>query len=169
MNSLWASFATAWSAAPRNVGSASSTVTSAPRRRHTLPISSPITPAPTTPSRFGTAPSASAPALSSTSALSKGAPGSGRGFEPVATMTCDADSSAGASPATLTSQPLFALPPANAPRPWWNATLFFLNRNRMPSLFCATTFSLRAIIRGTSIDSPLTSMPCAAKPCPACS
>jgi hypothetical protein len=29
------------------------------------------------------------------------------------------------------------------PRPWKNATLFFLNRYRMPSLFCLTTLSLR--------------------------
>ena len=48
-----ASLATPSSTAPRKLGSASSTVTSAPRRRHTEPISSPITPEPTTPRRFG--------------------------------------------------------------------------------------------------------------------
>jgi len=48
-NARFASFATASSAAGRRVGRASSTVVCAPRRRHTLPISSPITPAPTTP------------------------------------------------------------------------------------------------------------------------
>jgi hypothetical protein len=40
---------------------ASSTVTSAPRRRQTLPSSRPITPAPMTPRRFGTASNSSAP------------------------------------------------------------------------------------------------------------
>src|SRR2546423_11274410 len=42
-------------------GNASRTVVAAPRRRQTLPISSPITPAPTTPSRLGTSGMASAP------------------------------------------------------------------------------------------------------------
>ena len=43
-NTRFASFATASSAAPRNVGSASRTSCPSPRRRQTLPISSPITP-----------------------------------------------------------------------------------------------------------------------------
>ena len=79
VNSFSASFATASSTTPRNAGSASSTVTSAPRRRQTLPISSPMTPAPTTPSFFGTPGIASAPSLSSTRTLSMVAPGRGRG------------------------------------------------------------------------------------------
>jgi hypothetical protein len=49
--------------AARKVGSASSTVTSAPRRRHTEPISRPMTPEPIRPSFFGTAPMRSAPSL----------------------------------------------------------------------------------------------------------
>ena len=151
----FASFATASSAAPRNAGSASSTVVSAPSRRQTLPISRPITPAPTTPSRFGTSVSASAPALSSTRTLSNGTPGSGRGAEPVATITCVALNFAGFGPSTSMLQPASAPPPANEPRPWKNATLFFLNRNRMPSLFCATTLSFRASMRGTSMREAL--------------
>ena len=59
-----------------------------------------MTPAPTTPSRFGTSGIASAPALSSTRSLSNGAPGSARGVEPVATITCVATSDAGAAPLT---------------------------------------------------------------------
>ena len=43
------------------------------------PSRSPITPAPTTPSRFGTSVMASAPALSSTRTLSNATPGSARG------------------------------------------------------------------------------------------
>ena len=45
-NAFCASLAICSSTAPRNVGSASSTVTSAPRRRQTEPISRPITPEP---------------------------------------------------------------------------------------------------------------------------
>jgi hypothetical protein len=54
LNSRAAVFATSASAAARNSGSASRPVTSAPSRRHTLPSSSPITPAPITPRRLGT-------------------------------------------------------------------------------------------------------------------
>ncbi len=39
----------------------------------------------------------------------------------------------------------------------------------MPSLFCATTLSLRASIFATSIVRPVTPMPCSAKAWPACS
>ena len=45
---------------------ASSTTTSAPSRRQTLPSSRPITPAPITPRRFGTASNSSAPQESTT-------------------------------------------------------------------------------------------------------
>jgi hypothetical protein len=165
--SLPASFAMAPSAAPRNAGSASSTVTSAPSRRQTLPISSPMTPAPTTPRRFGTAGIARAPALSSTRTLSIGTPGSARGFDPVATITCFAASSAGFAPATASFHRSPSLP-ANDPTPWKNATLFFLNRYRMPSLFWATTRSLRASIFATSIVRPATPMPWSANAWPAC-
>ncbi len=122
-----ASLAICSSTAPRKVGSASSTVTSAPRRRHTEPISSPITPEPTTPRRFGTAAMSSAPSLESTRSSSNGAPGSARAFEPVATMTWRATSVSSAAPETFTSiAPSAAF--TNEPRPWKKATLFFLNR-----------------------------------------
>src|SRR6266700_1840378 len=55
-----ASFAICSSAVPRNTGSASRIVTSDPRRRQTLPISRPMTPAPMTPRRLGTSGIASA-------------------------------------------------------------------------------------------------------------
>ena len=66
-------------------------VTSAPSRRQTLPISSPITPAPMTARRLGTSGIASAPVLLRISFSSNSAPGSARGLEPVATITCLAE------------------------------------------------------------------------------
>src|SRR2546423_11351426 len=57
----------------RKSGSASSTTTCAPSRRHTLPSSSPITPAPMTPRRFGTASRSSAPQESTMCGGLKGA------------------------------------------------------------------------------------------------
>ena len=85
---LKASLAICWSAAARKVGAASRMVTSAPRRFHTEPISKPITPEPITPSLAGTSVRFSAPSLSSTFTLSTSTKGSGRGTEPVATITC---------------------------------------------------------------------------------
>ena len=128
VNVFCASAATCASTAPRKVGSASSTVTSAPRRRHTEPISSPITPDPTMPSVFGTAPIASAPSLERMFFSSNGAPGSGRAFEPVATMTCFAFSVSPLAPETATCHRPPSPRPANEPRPWKKATLFFLKR-----------------------------------------
>ena len=84
-------------------------------------------------------------------------------------MTCVAVNSTGFPPSTLTVQPAVAPPPANEPLPWKNVILFFLNRYRIPSLFCATTFSLRAIIFATSIATLSISIPCSANACPACS
>ena len=168
VKSFSASLAMAVSTVPRNAGNASSTVTSAPSRRQTLPISRPITPAPTTPSLRGTSGIASAPSLSSTRTLSKVTPGSARGFEPVAMMTCLAVSSAGFAPATVSFHRSPSLP-ANEPKPWKNVILFFLKRYRMPSLFCPTTLFLRAIIFVTSMVSPDTPMPWSANEWPACS
>jgi hypothetical protein len=87
-----------------------------------------MTPAPTTPSVAGTPAIAKAPSLSRTSRLSISTPGSERGFEPVAMITCFAVSSALSGPSTLIDQPCAALPPVNEPRPWKNLTLFFLKR-----------------------------------------
>jgi hypothetical protein len=55
-------------------GQASSTVTSAPRRRQTEPISRPMTPEPIRPSFLGTAPMRSAPSLDSMFSSSKACP-----------------------------------------------------------------------------------------------
>ena len=54
LNCLPASLAMSRSTTARKSSSASSTTTSEPRRFQTLPSSRPITPAPTTPSFFGT-------------------------------------------------------------------------------------------------------------------
>ena len=88
---------------PRKVGSASSTTTSEPSRRHTEPISRPMTPEPMTPIFFGTVGMRSAPSLDSTLSSSKAAPGKARASDPVATITCLAVIVSSAAPATLTS------------------------------------------------------------------
>ena len=88
-----ASLATAWSAIQRNCSIASSTTTSAPSRRQTLPSSRPITPAPITPRRFGTASNSSAPQESTTCRPSNGTLRSGNGCDPEASTTCFAVSS----------------------------------------------------------------------------
>ena len=53
--------------------------------------------------------------------------------------------------------------PTNDPAPWKKVTLFFLNRYRMPSLFCLTTASLRASRRARSRLRLPTLMPWSAK------
>ena len=120
VKSFNASFATCSSTAPRNAGRPSSTVTSAPRRRQTDPISRPITPAPITPNFFGTSPMRSAPSFDRTNCSSNAAPGSARAVEPVATMTCFAVREARDAPDTLmryTPDSDAAVSTANAPRP----------------------------------------------------
>ena len=77
------------------------------------------------PSVFGTASIASAPSFDRMVFSSNGAPGSGRAFEPVATMTCLPVRVSGLAPPTAISTPSA---PANEPRPWKKVTLFFLNR-----------------------------------------
>src|ERR1017187_3451471 len=157
-NTFHASLATASSAAARNLGNASSTVTFAPSRRHTLPSSSPITPAPMTPSLSGTALKASAPMLSHTVSLSTPSPGKWRAVEPVAMMTWLA-STISEDPPSATSTWYFSPPPANLPWPLSQVILFFLNRNSMPPVSSDTILSLRACILATSIFAPLTEMP----------
>jgi hypothetical protein len=115
------------STAPRKVGRPSSTVTLAPRRRHTEPISRPITPAPITPSLAGTASMASAPVFDRMIFSSNGAPGSSRAFEPVATITFLAVIVSVVVPDTLIGE-AFARLAGEVPRPWKKVTLFFLNR-----------------------------------------
>jgi hypothetical protein len=124
-----------------------------------------MTPEPIRPSFFGTAPMRSAPSLLRIFSSSKSAPGSARALEPVATMTCLPVST---SSPTLTCQ-ASAEPPTKLPRPWKKLTLFFLNRYRMPSLFCFTTLSLRASIFLTSMLRSFRPMPWSAKCFAACS
>src|SRR5690606_38299150 len=83
-------------------------------------------------------------------------------------MTCLAISSSSSLPLTLMLQPPSTWP-EKAPVPWKKVTLFFLNRYRMPSLFCLTTVSLRPMNLATSMLRSETEMPCSAKCLPACS
>ncbi len=172
-NCFHASLRTASSAAARNSGMASRIVTSAPRRRHTEPSSSPITPAPITPRRFGTSASDSAPTLSQTSRLSIGAKGSVRGREPVATMTCAAASRCVSSllPGPGPTAICQASPsrPTKRPKPWIQSILFLRNRNSMPRVIFCTIDVLRACIRPISMRTSAHSIPCAAYSLPACS
>ena len=79
-------------------GSISTTVTSAPSRRHTLPSSRPTAPAPTTTRWSGTRVSSSASVESSTTWRSRGRNGRSTGRLPVARITARVDSSERPSP-----------------------------------------------------------------------
>src|SRR6185503_9570852 len=162
VNCFQASFETASSQAPRKAGSASRIVTSEPRRRHTLPSSRPITPAPITPSRLGTDGKASAPSLSQTTSLSTATPGRWRALEPVATITCVA---------SIVSPPTAILyvppPPASFPNPCSQVILFFLKRYSIPLVILVTMDSLRDCIFPRSSFTPDTEMPCSSRWCPA--
>ena len=96
------------------------------------------------------------------------APGSARGFEPVATMTCFAVS-VSASPATSTCQ-RSRFCPAKLPRPWKNVDLVLLEQvdDAVVVLLDDLVLALRASARGRA-RRPLTLMPCSAKRWPACS
>mmetsp|Transcript_46067 Transcript_46067/g.120686 ORF Transcript_46067/g.120686 Transcript_46067/m.120686 type:complete len:226 (+) Transcript_46067:66-743(+) len=78
----------------------STTVTSAPRRRHTEPISRPMTPPPTTTIFFGTSVNSSAPVDVTIVFSSTGTPGSFAGSDPVA-ITMFFVVSVGASPPSI--------------------------------------------------------------------
>ena len=156
---LQASAAMDSSAAPRKAGSASMIRTLDPSRRHTLPSSRPITPAPITPSLGGIASKDNAPSLSHTRTLSTGRSGRCRAFEPVATMTCLAETvSLPLAPSTSTCQPSAPLP-ASLPRPCSQATLFFLNRPAMPEVILATMFSFRSRSVARSSFTPVAVIP----------
>ncbi len=89
--------------------------TSAPSRRQTLPSSSPMTPAPITHSRLGTASSSSAPQESMICWPSKGKDFSAVGTEPLASTTWRARSglSLPSVPVTSTTRPASSLPRPN--------------------------------------------------------
>ncbi len=163
-----ASLATCSSTAARKVGMPSSTVTSAPRRRQTLPISRPITPEPITPSFFGTALTARSTVVGQDLLLVKLHAGQGAGIGAGGHDDLLGHQGLGVLPVTWISYPpSTAL--LKAPRPWKKVTLFFLNRYRMPSLFCLTMASLRAIILLTSMATLPVLMPCSSKCSWACS
>ena len=137
-----------------------------PRRRHTPPISRPITPAPITPSVFGTAPMFSAPSLDSTTFVERQAGQFARRTGRHDHVLGDQVFLGGAG--DLDRPAAFDLAGERA-LPWKKVTLFFLNRYRMPSLFCLTTEFLRPISVSSFRLTPLTSMPCSAKWWLACS
>ena len=125
----------------------STTVTCAPRRRHTEPSSSPITPAPTTSSFFGTFSSASAPVDDTMRFSSISMPFSRATSEPVA-ITMFLVSTV----CVLPSAPFTSILPGAVMRPWpmKASILFFLSRNATPLTLPATPSSLNFIIAGRS-------------------
>ena len=167
-NAFLASLAICSSTAPKNVGKPSKTVTSAPKRRQTEPISRPITPEPIRPNRLGTEPIRNAPSLDKICSSSNGAAANERALEPVATTTCLAVICSELAPLTWIQKPSGPVDTKD-PRPCKKVTLFFLNRYKMPSLFCLITASLRPIMRSTSSEMPLISIPWSAKWWLACS
>ena len=135
----------------------STTVTSAPSRRQTLPISRPMKPPPITTSRFGTAASSSAPVEVTMRRSSTATPGSGMLSLPVAITMCLAAYSA---PSTATRPG-----PTMRPVPFSQATWFFLNRNSTPLTLALTTSALRACMRARPSFIPSTTIPWSAKAC----
>ena len=145
---FWASFDTAVSAAIRKVSRASRTVTSAPRRAHTEPSSRPITPAPITPRRFGTAWNSRAPVESTMTFWSTGAGGMSIGREPEARITFSASMTSVVPSALVTST---FLPASSLPWPWIEVTPLALNRVATPPVRFLTMPALRPTIAATSI------------------
>mmetsp|Transcript_3948 Transcript_3948/g.9227 ORF Transcript_3948/g.9227 Transcript_3948/m.9227 type:complete len:239 (+) Transcript_3948:682-1398(+) len=142
----------------------STTVTLDPRRLHTEPISSPITPAPITTRCSGTFFNSKAPVESTTTPpeLSTGAGGRGVGSDPVAMMTFFALRVA-VPPSSRSATTV--LEPSKRPLPLTYVTLFFLNRPSMPPVRPLTLFSLAFIIFFRSKLTLSTVMPCALKSC----
>ncbi len=143
----WNCFATSPSTPGTMRSRNSTTSTSEPRRRHTEPSSSPITPAPITSSRFGTSGNDSAPVDDTIWRSSISMPGSVAASEPVAITMFFASSS-------RTPSFVFTLTRPGAvifPSPTMPVTLFFLNRNSTPLVSSPTTLFLCAIIAGRSM------------------
>ena len=137
---------------------ASSTTTSAPSLRQTLPSSRPMTPAPITPSRFGTASNSSAPQESTTCLPSNGTLFNSIGTEPEASTTCFATSSLFAPSNAVTST---RLPLSSRPWPCSPVTPAALNSEAMPCVEALTIFALRFCMAATSKPRLPTEMPCA--------
>ncbi len=121
----------------------STTVTSAPRRAQTEPISRPITPAPIRMRRLGTDFSDKAPVLVTMRSSSTSIPGREVGSEPVAiTMFLVSSVRVDPSSSVASTLPL----PRILPRPFTYSTLFFLNKYSMPCVSPPTASSFWAII-----------------------
>ncbi len=134
---------------------ASSTITSEPNLDHTLPSSNPITPAPITPSFFGTEVNSNAPVLSVMFSL-HGAIGISIGSDPEAKIILSAlivDS----SPTLLMT--LISLFANNVAVPSIGVTLFALNKPNIPVVSFVTTPSFLSIILGKSKAIFLISIP----------
>ncbi len=151
VSTRWKVFATSRSMPGMMRSRNSTTVTSAPRRRQTLPSSRPITPPPTTTRWPGTSSSSSAPVEVTMRSSSTSTPGSGTLSLPVA-MTIRL--------ASYNVPPTSTLPAATMrPAPLSQAILFLLNRNSTPLTLAVTTSLLRSCMRSRSSFTPSTTMP----------
>ena len=110
------------------LGSASSIVTSAPSRRHTEPISRPMTPEPTTPSVLGTPAMRSAPSLDRMLVLVEGHAGQRHAGSSRWPRSRAWRSASRWRHRPRRSRSRHRRSSTNEPRPWKNVTLFFLNR-----------------------------------------
>ena len=143
----------------------STTVTRAPRRRHTDPSSSPMMPAPTTTMVLGTDLSDSAPVELTIRFSSMSTPRSGATSEPVAMTMLPAFNRCFFLPSVTVTWPAAVI----APTPTSRVTLFFLSRNATPLVRSATTWVFRVImVPRSSVTAPVFT-PWAAKVCAASS
>ena len=130
----------------------STTVTSAPKRLHTEPNSSPITPPPMTRSFSGTFLSSKAPVDDTICFSSISRPGSVATSDPVA-MTIFFVFSFFPSTSTVLASMIL-------PNPLICSTLFFLNKNSIPDVRPETVFSFAPIMALRSkLTSPVRPMP----------
>mmetsp|Transcript_15207 Transcript_15207/g.37809 ORF Transcript_15207/g.37809 Transcript_15207/m.37809 type:complete len:344 (-) Transcript_15207:426-1457(-) len=163
---FWNSVDTCVSAGPMILFKNSTTCTLAPRRDHTLPSSSPITPPPTTVSDCGTAPNSSAPVeetMSFSSMSSLGNPGSPATSLPTATTMLSASMSS-LEPSALVTSIRFG--PLKKPAPAMFSTLFALKRPAIPRVSPVMDFCFCFISAGTSTSRvPFSLMPCFLKEC----
>ena len=125
----------------------STTITLEPRRRHTEPSSSPMTPAPMTSIRSGTSSSTSAPVEETMRFSSMSMPGKRATSEPVA-MTIALPSMVSFLPSAVLTSTLPGA--AMRPVPWKVSILFFLNRKATPLTLPSTPVSLNFIMAGRS-------------------
>ena len=142
LNSFKVSLEMSWSVIGRNSSRASITVTSEPSLDHTLPSSSPIIPAPTTPSFLGTEFKQSAPVLS-TICLLYLADGISIGLDPVATIIFLSSIVSVLPSCFVTSTLLISV---TLPLPIIDSTLFAEKRPLMPPVSLCTISSFLFII-----------------------